>query len=682
MKLATQSVPYRTFQKVSGLLVLLVFLGIAGSWSLPAAAGLAGAAVLAAGAYEVAYWQRFDYALTDDTLDIASGVISRREREIPYGRIQNVDVSRSVVQRALGIAAVDLETAGGSSTEGSIRYVTPDEATRIQREVQRRKAAAKREGDADAATAEAGTADGRVDDRDAALDEIEEEELFSISPGELALVGALSFDGRLLGLLVFGVPLVAGGSYSLGAVLPEGSATLVTATALVGLGLLLFASWILGAAVTFSNYYGFRLSRAGDELRYERGLFRRYSGSIPTEKVQSLTITDNPAKRLLGYASLSIETAGYAPGQGGDYGSQAAVPIASRERVLRLAREVEAFEEPDYTRPPGRIRLRYAFRYTLVVAALVGVAFAVNWWVGGAYPWYATAGLLVGVPAAAHLKWKHRGYDAGEDHLLTRDGFWSRRTKVVPHYRIQNVIDTRSFFQRRWGVATVIADTAGTGSLTGSDAVAYDIETADAERLREDLTDRLQEALVERRAERTGFEWGDGDGGDGGDDATVDDATVDDGAVAGGSPPPESAEAADPEAPASGDEAPTTDEGTAVSEAEEAEGVDKETEEADTGADDETTAIPEAEGAEGVEAADEEPSDVEAPPEGVVTPDFSTSDRDFSEPAETVDTGDYAVDHKPSDTDVAHGVGAADEGENGEDDADATDENGEDDTDR
>ncbi|MFC6754663.1 proton-conducting transporter membrane subunit [Halorubrum tibetense] len=43
--------------------------------------------------------------------------------------------------------------------------------------------------------------------------------------------------------------------------------------------------------------------------------------------------------------------------------------------------------------------------------------------------------------------------------------------------------------------------------------------------------------------------------------------------------------------------------------------------------------------------------------EGVVRPDFDTSDRDFSEPAERVDTGDYAVDQKPSDVDVPFGVG-------------------------
>ena len=47
--------------------------------------------------------------------------------------------------------------------------------------------------------------------------------------------------------------------------------------------------------------------------------------------------------------------------------------------------------------------------------------------------------------------------------------------------------------------------------------------------------------------------------------------------------------------------------------------------------------------------------------EGVVRPDFNTSERDFSDPAERVDTGDYAVDSRPSDADVPFGVGRGDE---------------------
>ncbi|WP_435093879.1 cation:proton antiporter [Halorubrum sp. N11] len=57
------------------------------------------------------------------------------------------------------------------------------------------------------------------------------------------------------------------------------------------------------------------------------------------------------------------------------------------------------------------------------------------------------------------------------------------------------------------------------------------------------------------------------------------------------------------------------------------------------------------------EIPDAEMDDLPTDEEGVVRPDFNTSDRDFSEPAERVDTGDYAVDSSPSDADVPFGVG-------------------------
>jgi len=46
---------------------------------------------------------------------------------------------------------------------------------------------------------------------------------------------------------------------------------------------------------------------------------------------------------------------------------------------------------------------------------------------------------------------------------------------------------------------------------------------------------------------------------------------------------------------------------------------------------------------------DESRSDV--PDDGVIRPNFSGSDRDYSEPAERIDTGEYAVDRSPSDMD-------------------------------
>ena len=625
MKLAPQSVPYRALQKVSGFVVVAFFIVNSNDFGLPAAAAAGGGILLVALAYEVAYYRRFEYELTEDTRDISSGVISRREREIPYRRIQNVDVSQSVIQRALGIAAVDLETAGGSSTEGSIRFVKPDEATRLRRELQRRKTAAS-SGETGGASDADGATNGERDGVGPA-----EEELFAISPGELALVGALSFDGRLIGLLVF---LSSGSVPVLSGFIPDASATAITATAIVAVGALFLVSWVLGAAVAFSNYYGFRLSRAGDELRYERGLFRRYSGSIPTEKIQTLMVTDNPAKRALGYASLSIETAGYAPGQSGEQGSQAAVPIATTDRVYRLAHEVESFGTPTFSRPPKRVRWRYVIRYAIVVSVLVGIAFAVDWVVAADLPWYGPAVLLLAVPPAAHLKWKHRGYWLGEDHLLTRNGFWSRTVTVVPYYRIQTVIDSRTLFQRRWNVATVVADTAGSSSLAGTSAAAVDFELEEAVELRETLQERLQSAVTSRRSRRGGFEWFVGDV-DGGVEAIERTDEVE---------PTERPDAAD-----------RSDEGA----------------DAETTGDDETgggdPADAETTGDVAIDDAEETRDDGEPAPEipddGVIRPDFSVSERDYSEPAELIDTGENAVDRFPSDADVAYRRDDADEEE-------------------
>ena len=490
-RLSPLSVPYRAVRRGASVVFTLLFFVVGGSSMVGGVVGavagvaLVGLAVLAIVGYEVAYWRRYEYALTADTLDIRSGVFGRREREIPLGRIQNVDIRRNVVQRALGIAALDLETAGGGETEAAIRYVDFEEAKRLQREIAR----LKRGGDADEPEPEA-------------------EELFALSPGELALVGALSFDLRLPGLLIF---LLSGSATAVPSVpgVDAGTATpVLVVLGLLGLLAVVLVSWIVGAAVAVLNYYGFRLVRVDDELQYERGLLRRYDGSIPLSKVQTLTVEDNPLKRQFGYATLQIETAGYAAGGGdGRSSSQAAVPLARVDRVFDLAREIEPVGEPDLARPPRRVRRRYAVRYLLVVGALVGLVAAAGLVLGRPTPWWAPLVLLPAVPVAAHLKWAHRGYWLGPDHLVTRNGVFRRATRIVPYYRVQNVIDSRTLLQRRWGLGTVTADTAGSLSLVGADAAAVDVDAATATDLREALVERLRVALAERGRSR-GWEWG------------------------------------------------------------------------------------------------------------------------------------------------------------------------------
>ncbi len=484
-KLHPLSIPYRVVQSAGGIipaiLVLAFFTGQFSGYTAPVFAVLLIVGIGAIVGWQVAYYQRFEYELTDDTFDIGSGVISRRHREIPYRRIQNVDISRTLVQRALGIAELRIETAGGGSSEAHLRYVDYDEAKRLQDDLRRRKA-----GDAEPEEG-APTAPAR------------DESIYEITERELGVLAVASFDLRVASFLTFILTLTAPSVFLdvLFAVPVEPFVVLV-ALALV----VVILSAILSGASAIINNYGFKLDRVGDELRYERGLLQRYDGSVPLDKVQTLILQENVLKRLLGYASLTVETAGYAPGQEGNESARA-VPIARRGRTYEIAGKIDpVVEERSFHRPAPQARIRYAFQYVIVVAVLTAVAFGAEWVFELGLPWWAVPGLVVLAPLAAHYKWKHRGYALAEEAIFTRAGFWRRRIHVVPFYRIQTVDESQTVLQRRWQIATVIIDTAGSSGIVSGEPTVYDLEGADATALREHLGDELQENLDEWRRRR------------------------------------------------------------------------------------------------------------------------------------------------------------------------------------
>jgi len=197
---------------------------------------------------------------------------------------------------------------------------------------------------------------------------------------------------------------------------------------------------------------------------------------------------------------LDIETAGGGGGQQEQGASQSAIPLATRTRVFDLLNSVEAVGDVQFERPPKRARQRYMARYAAVVTLFTGLLFLVQQAVWATLAWWLALGLLLIVPPAAHLKWTHRGYVVGENHVVTRNGFWVRQTKVVPYYRVQTVLSSETVFQRRRHLGTVTVDTAGARSLLDNDARAVDIDAETSERLREQVSTELYESLRRRRA--------------------------------------------------------------------------------------------------------------------------------------------------------------------------------------
>ncbi|APX96012.1 PH domain-containing protein [Natronorubrum daqingense] len=464
----------------------------------------------------IATYYRFEYELSPDTFDVSSGVFARQSREIPYGRIQNVDLRQDLLHRILGVAVVSLETAGGGASEATLSFVTKDEAERIRTEVRRLTAESGSEratSDERASSTESATETPAVDadvgtetqpvtgsDTDSGIEteatddhRVERTRLFELETRELLLYGttAFSLSGVMLPVILF-VFFTDGGSGVFTSGFFELSILLQAVLVVVPWAL---AAYLFSGLFTIARYYDFQLERAGDDYVYEHGLIQHYSGSIPIDKVQSVSITDNPIQRAFGYAGLWVETAGYGPESSG--GSQPTVPFATEDRVYRFAERVTGIERPAFSDHPPIARRRYLARYTILATLLVGAAF-VTAQVTALEQWYFAGLAFLAVPPAAHLKWKHMSYYLGEDHLVVRRGFWNRTTTVIPYYRIQTLTTNRTVLQRRLDLATVVVDTASSRTFSRSTPQIVDIDLEDARDVHDESRARLERSLHER----------------------------------------------------------------------------------------------------------------------------------------------------------------------------------------
>lgn len=430
--------------------------------------------------YEGCRYFRVGYSLTPGTMTITSGILSRRTREIPRHRIQSVDVHQTPSLRATGLASVSVETAGGSDGPLTLEYVSCEEATRIQDwqcTVPDRQCTAPSQGS------------GPTNDtgpRDTTIFTLKRTELIAYSVTSLGS-GAVLLCGIALSFISGRYPqgLIAPELHQLGTTLPENFHVGGLAVAF------LVTAWVLSACLHYVRFVGFRLALADAALSYEHGFCGRYSGTIRLENLQRITIAEPIPLRWLGYGSLQLETAGSDGGQQSTETHAVVVPFASRKRIDALVRKIapiEGFDSGSLELPSERARTRYMLAYLVASGFCLLVAFGLSVTTPVVRDWFALAPAVLIAPVAAHLKWSNRGHRLQRNYLLTRDGFWNRRTRIVPYHRIQSLAYTQQPLQRRHSLATLTADTA---SVSPAIATAYDVDADRATELHRRIERRM-----------------------------------------------------------------------------------------------------------------------------------------------------------------------------------------------
>ncbi len=383
------------------------------------------------------------YRLTPGRVEVRSGLLNKRVVSTPLDRVRTVDLTASPIHRALGLVTLRVGT-GQSGDKGDTKLdldgLSVTTADSLRSRLLR-------------------VSPARDQEEQAPRRQV----VLTLDPrwvrfAPLTSAGVV-IAGAALGLVAQGLR-----TFEWAPTVHEDELQRLGVTVLVlgGLTTVVVVLCVLAVVGYLVTNFGFVLSHTTQDGSWHlrRGLFTTRETSLDDARVSGVSIGEPLSLRLAGGARLSAIVTGLSKKQ---QGSSVLVPPAPRGEVDRVAAEVLGGRGPiDVTLVPHGPRARRR-RWTraLVPAASVAVAAAV-----AAYylaPWiavFALAALAAGVVLAVD-RVRGLGHALVDGHLVARSGSLNRRREALATASVIGWNLRSTWFQRRAGLADLVATTAG-----------------------------------------------------------------------------------------------------------------------------------------------------------------------------------------------------------------------------
>jgi putative membrane protein len=301
---------------------------------------VAGTALVGAGAAlffigPLLRYLRFRYRLTDTSLYVTSGILSRRHRRIPLEHVQDVSSEAELAHRLLGVVKLSVQTSSTAGAEAELDCLSVADAEALQRAIE---AITSRHehGAALAGTTTAESTEQRELVYQAPLGHLVLRGLTDNRAGLIVLAALTVFD-RIFELQE--IPAVAGvrdtAKRTIGNLI---SSQLVATVALVSLGVFVFG-WLASAVTNAIRFHGFTVHQSRGVFYRRYGLFTRRVHALPMRRIQALRMDQTLLRRALGIATLRTDDMGSGAE---DKTAEAAgvdvfIPIGPTHTLLELA---------------------------------------------------------------------------------------------------------------------------------------------------------------------------------------------------------------------------------------------------------------------------------------------------------------------------------------------------------
>ena len=418
----------------------------------------------------LSYWF-YHYWINTDALVVKEGIFFKKNRKIPYKRIQNVNVLQGPLQRILKVATLQLESASGGKPEAVLRVVDLTVVETIKHKVKQATLVANENTQSKQTTAEPA------------------EPLLRLSTNEVIKIGVISQKGMVIGAVLFGFmaqnqafidSLV--NYFNLFFTLPDFTKiTLAQSLVYISvIGLVIFISLqILSIIWAMLKFFKFEISKQSNRLQASMGLLAKISATIPLKRIQLFRINENPLHKLFKTQSITIETAGGVNTDKAGIVMRWIAPLIGRDKTSAFLAQVEEkinYQEIIWQNIPAR-----AWKRVIKRALIQLVLFSVGLITVASVPaievrFYAWIIILCMVPLTyvyAKNYVKKTAYFINDDIICFKSGIWFGKQSLLKISNIQTIEIIETFFDRRNKMATLEIDTAGSNPLLHHIKIPY-----------------------------------------------------------------------------------------------------------------------------------------------------------------------------------------------------------------
>lgn len=402
----------------------------------------------------------FQFRLSKNSIEIRSGVLSKKHVNLPFSRIQNVKIEQPIYYRAIGFACLTLDTAGSRKQEAKVVALKLDFAEKLKQEIMGQHTESTRQSN-EAADNKPIETPVSNEERIINTRSIKDLVIHGITSNRIWIfLGVLAAFYEKLSkyvedfLQTFGVDLGK---------LFDPSTHSLWQLGLYSLSVIMMAMLMLAVFSIFGAimvFYGFTLSKVEDRYIRRSGLFTRHEVSMRLSRLQSIAHKRDWLDMLLGRVNLRFEQSnaqigGMENGGISNLTDKIIIPSVTTNEALSLTLDVypeNALENINFI----AISKRFFIRYIGVLCAPIYLAVLILLVILAHYALILPTTIVFAfVCVLIFMRWKRWGIAIDENYLYVRKGIFGVDHFVFPIYKVQQTILKQSKFMKRRQLCSV-----------------------------------------------------------------------------------------------------------------------------------------------------------------------------------------------------------------------------------